>query len=69
MNEDRAQELQDEYDACCAAIESSCLAICMGLNAEDHRMNNIRNSARIRSIREEAEKLGVTLLSYKERYM
>lgn len=66
---ERAQELQDAYDACCAAIEVSSMAICMGANVEYNRQNNARNEARIRAIRKEADKLGVTLLLYKERYM
>jgi hypothetical protein len=41
----------------------------MGINVEYNRENNAKNSARIRAIRKEAEELGVTLLSYKERYM
>lgn len=63
---ERAQELQEDYDLCCAAIEGSSMAICMGINVEYNRENNAKNSARIRAIRKEAEELGVTLLSYKK---
>ena len=59
---DRSIELNKRYNACCDAIDICCDAICMGVNVEQNRETVGKMRKEIRTIRSEAEQLGITLV-------
>ena len=58
---DKRKELNDRYNACCDAIDICCYAICMGVNVEQNRETAGKMEKEIRTIRAEAEQLGIQL--------
>ena len=57
----KEEELNELYNIYADAIEGSCMAIWMGVNVEENRQGNARNSAKIAEIRAEADRLGIKL--------
>ena len=58
---DKAEELNALYNFYANMIDSSCMAIGMGVNVEKNRQENTWNSAKIDEIRAEADRLGIKL--------
>lgn len=57
--------LQDRYDSACMRLENNCSVLCIAPDPEELRNENEKLYREIGEIQEEAQRLGIVLLSPK----